>query len=176
MPSCSVRPHFSFLRGASSAEELFAQAAILGIEAMAVADRNSLAGIVRAHEAAKATGTRLIVGCRLDLAAACRCWRTFVARPAGRGLASPPRRIGIVPAKTGILAVAQSHWRERLYRILPKAMRRWLSGPTGRSERSFRNVAMVVGVLTGLLFLAAAIVLSSPGVPGPPADAASGAL
>jgi error-prone DNA polymerase len=60
--------HFSFLRGASSTEELFAQAAILRIEAMAVADRNSLAGIVRAHEAAKATGTRLIVGCRLDLA------------------------------------------------------------------------------------------------------------
>ncbi|WP_398467901.1 error-prone DNA polymerase [Tardiphaga sp.] len=60
--------HFSFLRGASSAEEIFSQAAILGIEAVAVADRNTLAGIVRAHEAAKATGTRLIVGCRLDLA------------------------------------------------------------------------------------------------------------
>jgi error-prone DNA polymerase len=60
--------YFSFLRGASSAEELFAQAAILGIDTMAVVDRNSLAGIVRAHEAAKVTGTRLIVGCRLDLA------------------------------------------------------------------------------------------------------------
>jgi len=42
--------HFSFLRGASSCEELFAQAAMLGIEALAVVDRNSLAGIVRAHE------------------------------------------------------------------------------------------------------------------------------
>jgi len=63
-----VTSHFSFLRGASSAEELFAQAAHLGIEALAVVDRNSLAGIVRAHEAAKATGVRLIVGCRLDLA------------------------------------------------------------------------------------------------------------
>ena len=39
----------------------------LGIEALAITDRNSLAGIVRAHEAAKATGVRLIVGCRLDL-------------------------------------------------------------------------------------------------------------
>jgi error-prone DNA polymerase len=63
-----VTSHFSFLRGASSCEELFAQAALLGIEALAVADRNSLAGIVRAHEAAKVTGVRLIVGCRLDLA------------------------------------------------------------------------------------------------------------
>ena len=62
-----VTSHFSFLRGASSAEELFATAAELGIEALAVADRNSVAGIVRAHEAAKTTGVRLIVGCRLDL-------------------------------------------------------------------------------------------------------------
>jgi error-prone DNA polymerase len=60
--------HFSFLRGASSCDELFAEAAMLGIEALAIVDRNSLAGIVRAHEAAKTTGVRLIVGCRLDLA------------------------------------------------------------------------------------------------------------
>lgn len=62
-----VTSHFSFLRGASSADELFGRAAALGIEALAVVDRNSLAGIVRAREAAKATGVRLIVGCRLDL-------------------------------------------------------------------------------------------------------------
>ncbi|GAJ96044.1 error-prone DNA polymerase [Rhizobium rhizogenes] len=62
-----VTSHFSFLRGASSCEELFAQAADLGIEALAIVDRNSLAGIVRAHQAAKDTGVRLIVGCRLDL-------------------------------------------------------------------------------------------------------------
>jgi error-prone DNA polymerase len=59
--------HFSFLRGASSCEELFDEAARLGIEALGITDRNSLAGIVRANEAAKATGVRLIVGCRLDL-------------------------------------------------------------------------------------------------------------
>ncbi|BCM21088.1 error-prone DNA polymerase [Mesorhizobium sp. J8] len=62
-----VTSHFSFLRGASSAEELFSQAALLGVEALAVVDRNSLAGIVRAHEAARTTSVRLIVGCRLDL-------------------------------------------------------------------------------------------------------------
>jgi error-prone DNA polymerase len=59
--------HFSFLRGASSCEELFAQAAVSGIKAVAVVDRNSLAGVVRAHESAKTTGVRLVVGCRLDL-------------------------------------------------------------------------------------------------------------
>src|ERR671911_1619708 len=62
-----VTTHFSFLRGASSAEELFAQAAVLGIPALGIVDRNSVAGIVRAYEAAKVTGVRLVVGCRLDL-------------------------------------------------------------------------------------------------------------
>src|SRR6516162_2178964 len=37
-----VTSHFSFLRGASSCEELFAQAALLGIEALAIADRTSV--------------------------------------------------------------------------------------------------------------------------------------
>ena len=62
-----VTSHFSFLRGASSCEELFARASATAIEALAIVDRNSLAGIVRAHEAAKTTGVRLVVGCRLDL-------------------------------------------------------------------------------------------------------------
>ncbi len=75
-----VTTHFSFLRGASSAEELFTTAAALGIEALAVTDRNSLAGIVRAHEAAKATGVRLIVGCRLDLA----CGMSVLVYPTDR--------------------------------------------------------------------------------------------
>ncbi|SDH22192.1 error-prone DNA polymerase [Pelagibacterium luteolum] len=62
-----VTSHFSFLRGASSAQELFATAALMGIEAIGIVDRNSLAGVVRAYEAAKVTDVRLVVGCRLDL-------------------------------------------------------------------------------------------------------------
>jgi error-prone DNA polymerase len=62
-----VTSHFSFLRGASSCEELFVAARRLGIPALGVVDRNSLAGIVRAYDAAKVTDVRLIVGCRLDL-------------------------------------------------------------------------------------------------------------
>jgi error-prone DNA polymerase len=63
-----VTSHFSFLRGASSCEELFAQAAAMGIAALGIVDRNSLAGIVRALEASRQTGVQLVVGCRLDLA------------------------------------------------------------------------------------------------------------
>ena len=59
--------NFSFLRGGSHAEELVETAASLGQAAVAVTDRNSLAGIVRAHMAAKKAGIRFIVGCRLDL-------------------------------------------------------------------------------------------------------------
>ena len=44
-----VTSHFSFLRGASSPEELFSQAALCRIQALAICDRSSLAGIVRAH-------------------------------------------------------------------------------------------------------------------------------
>jgi error-prone DNA polymerase len=63
-----VTTHFSFLRGASGADELFAAAALLGLPSLGVADRNSVAGIVRAWEASKVTGVRLVAGCRLDLA------------------------------------------------------------------------------------------------------------
>ncbi|NTE89498.1 error-prone DNA polymerase [Agrobacterium rubi] len=62
-----VTTHFSFLRGASSATELFETAKSLGIDAIGVVDRNSLAGIIRALVASRATGLRLVVGCRLDL-------------------------------------------------------------------------------------------------------------
>ncbi len=63
-----VTSNFSFLRGASHPEELATTAAALGLEAIAITDRNSLAGIVRAHANAKKAGIRLVVGCRLDLA------------------------------------------------------------------------------------------------------------
>jgi len=62
-----VTSNFSFLRGASHAEELMLAAVSLGYTALAVTDRNTLAGVVRAHLAARTTGTRLVVGCRLDL-------------------------------------------------------------------------------------------------------------
>ena len=62
-----VTSNFSFLRGASHPDELAEQAAALGYKAIAITDRNTLAGIVRAHAAAKKAGIRIIVGCRLDL-------------------------------------------------------------------------------------------------------------
>jgi error-prone DNA polymerase len=59
--------NFSFLRGASHPQELVAAAKGLGLAALALTDRNSLAGVVRAHVAAKEVGLSFIVGARLDL-------------------------------------------------------------------------------------------------------------
>jgi error-prone DNA polymerase len=62
-----VTSNFSFLRGAAHPEELVAEAVRLGHRAIAIADRNTLAGVVRAFKAAEEHDCRLIVGCRLDL-------------------------------------------------------------------------------------------------------------
>src|SRR6476661_8773621 len=63
-----VTTNFSFLRGGSHAEELVATAKALGLAAIAVTDRNTLAGVVRAHLAAREVGgIKFIVGARLDL-------------------------------------------------------------------------------------------------------------
>ena len=65
--------NFSFLRGASHPEEFIAEAAKLDLKGIGITDRNSLAGVVRAHVALKeigagAAGLKLAVGCRLVFA------------------------------------------------------------------------------------------------------------
>ena len=62
-----VTSNFSFLRGASHPEELVEQASAHAHQAIALTDRNTLAGIVRGHAAAKTSGIRFIAGSRLDL-------------------------------------------------------------------------------------------------------------
>jgi error-prone DNA polymerase len=60
-----VTSNFSFLRGASHPDELVCQAAEFGCSAIGITDVNSLAGVVRAHQAAKQIGIKLCVGARL---------------------------------------------------------------------------------------------------------------
>jgi error-prone DNA polymerase len=59
--------NFSFLRGASHPEELVTQAARLGYRALAVTDECSLAGVVKAHVAARDCGLQLIIGSEFHL-------------------------------------------------------------------------------------------------------------
>ena len=62
-----VTSNFSFLRGASHPEELIEHAAALGYPKIAITDVNTMAGIVRAHSAAKKHNIEIIPACRLDL-------------------------------------------------------------------------------------------------------------
>jgi len=62
-----VTSNFSFLRGASHANELVERAEALGYQKIAITDRNTLAGIVRAHSACREKNIKLIPACRLDL-------------------------------------------------------------------------------------------------------------
>ena len=59
--------NFSFLRGASHPEELVERAAALGYGALALTDECSLAGAVRAHQAAKEFGFKLILGTEIRI-------------------------------------------------------------------------------------------------------------
>jgi len=61
----TVTSNFTFLTGASHADELIGQAALLGYRAIAITDCNTLAGIVRGHVAAKEAGLPFVVGARL---------------------------------------------------------------------------------------------------------------
>ena len=59
--------NYSFLRGASHPEELVMQASKLGYAALAITDECSMAGVVKAHVAAKECGLKLIVGSEFHL-------------------------------------------------------------------------------------------------------------
>lgn len=61
-----AKSNFSFLEGASHAHELVEQAASMGYAGLAITDRNSLAGVVRGHTAARDAGFPYYVGCELN--------------------------------------------------------------------------------------------------------------
>src|ERR1700684_2348866 len=64
----AVTTNFSFLRGASHAEELVDRARSIARAGIVIADRNPAAGVVRAHEAAKDEGVKFAPGARLVFA------------------------------------------------------------------------------------------------------------
>jgi error-prone DNA polymerase len=69
---------FSFLRGASDAVDLVTTAHALGYDTIGVADRNSLAGVVRVHVEARKASLRPVIGCRIVLLTS----EEFLAYPA----------------------------------------------------------------------------------------------
>ncbi len=95
-----VTSPFSFLRGASNAIELVLRALELGMDAIGIADRNTLAGVVRMHSAAREAGLKPLIGCRLDLSDA----PSLLAYPSDRegyGRLSRLLSLGKMRAKKG---------------------------------------------------------------------------
>jgi error-prone DNA polymerase len=103
-----VLTHFSLLRGASSPEELFSAAALLGYPAIGVSDVGTVAGVVRAWEAQKATGVRSIAGARIDLA----CGRRVLLYPTDRPAWSRLTRLLTVGKRRAGKGACELHWHD----------------------------------------------------------------
>ncbi|MGF7152130.1 error-prone DNA polymerase [Sphingomonas zeicaulis] len=100
--------HFSLLRGASSPEELFSAAALLGYPALGVADIGTVAGVVRAWEAQKITGVRSIAGARVDLS----CGRRLILYPTDRAAWSRVTRLLTVGKTRAGKGGCLLHWHD----------------------------------------------------------------
>lgn len=142
--------NFSFLEGASHPDELAMTAAALGLAAVGVTDRNSLAGVVQMHVAAKKAGIRPLIGCRLDLTDA----DSLLAYPTDRAAYARLSRLltlGKMRAPKGECFIARAdvlaHAEGMLFLLL---------GPDRRDEAFLRELrAWRSGLARGQLYLAA---------------------
>lgn len=125
---------FSFLRGASSAEQLFARAQQCGYSALAITDECSLAGIVRGLEASRATGVRLIVGSEFTLVDGTR-FVLLVENAHGYpqlcGLITTARRAASKGAYRLDRAEVQAQFRD----VAPGVFALWLPGAQPQAEQ-----------------------------------------
>ena len=96
---------FSFLRGASHAEELVAAARELGYDAIGIADANSMAGVVRVHSEAKSLKLRPVIGSRIETVEGL----AFLAYPGNR--AGYGRLCRLISA--GRMATLDGEWQEK---------------------------------------------------------------
>jgi len=142
--------NFSFLEGASHPDELAMTAAALGLAAVGVTDRNSLAGVVQMHVAAKKVGIRPLVGCRLDLTDA----DSLLAYPTDRAAYARLSRLltlGKMRAPKGECFIARTdvlaHAEGMLFLLL---------GPDRRDDSFLRELrGWRSGLARGQLYLAA---------------------
>jgi len=116
--------NFSFLRGASHAEELVAQAKALGYAALAITDECSFAGIVRAHVAAKEVGLKLICGTEVVLSDGMKLVLLAKNR-AGYGNLSAIVSLGRRHAEKGSYRLARSD----LAPGIPDCLALWIAAP-----------------------------------------------
>jgi error-prone DNA polymerase len=120
--------NFSFLRGASHAEELMVQAKHLGYTALAITDECSLAGVVRAHTAAKKVGgIKLLIGAELALDCGLRLV-VLACNRAGYGRLSRLITRGRRAAQKGSYRLSRADVEEILLDGAPGTLALWLPG------------------------------------------------
>ncbi|MCH9808363.1 MAG: error-prone DNA polymerase [Alphaproteobacteria bacterium] len=157
-----VTTNFSFLRGASHGDELVLEAKALGLSAIAVTDRNTLSGVVRAHVAAKEAGLQFIVGARLDLQDA----PSLLCLPTDRaayGRLSRLISLGQMRAPKGEcelwLADVAAHCEGQIMIVLAPEDWTWRDGRPGKAdfEADLRRVTSSLGgeLGAGSIYLAA---------------------
>ncbi|MEI8303599.1 MAG: error-prone DNA polymerase [Burkholderiales bacterium] len=103
--------NFSFLRGASHAEELVARALRQGYAALAITDECSLAGVVRAHLAAREQGLPLIIGAEFSLQTV---FHLPSPPPQARPETGPPRLVLLARTREGYGHLAELITRARM--------------------------------------------------------------
>ena len=86
--SCAILhclSNFSFLRGASHAEQLVSRAVELGYSALAITDECTVSGVVRAHVEAREHRIKLIIGAEFVIHDACAIYRLIVLAKSRKG-------------------------------------------------------------------------------------------
>src|SRR6185503_8557334 len=139
--------NFSFLRGASHPWELVAGAQALGLEAIGICDRNSLAGVVRAwrqqEEMAEQGATiRALTGCRLDFADGTP---SLLVYPSDREAYGRLTRLLTVGQRRAEKGECELHWRDFLDHAQGQLV---LVVPPDRVDEAFeRDLVRIAGEL-----------------------------
>jgi error-prone DNA polymerase len=143
--------NFSFLRGASHPWELVETADALGMPAIGISDRNSLAGVVRAWSAAKALNVRALTGCRLDFADGTPSLICYPTDREAYGRLTRLLTLGQRRARKGACELAFSdllaHGEGQLFLVVP---------PRRLDARFTRNLERIARAFPGNVWLAAA--------------------
>jgi len=148
--------NFSFLRGASHPRELVQAAEVLGLEAVGVCDRNSLAGVVRAWSEARkrqeaGSHIRALTGCRLEFADGTPSLLVYPSDREAYGRLTRLLTFGQLKAKKGgcelHLADFLDHAEGQLCLAVP---------PEQLDETFEQDLSRLAGELPGRLWLAAA--------------------
>ncbi|MET3526342.1 error-prone DNA polymerase [Phenylobacterium koreense] len=149
--------NFSFLRGASHPDELVSGAGLLGMEAIGICDRNSLAGVVRAWSQVNflkennGPEVRALTGCRLDFADGSPSLLCYPSDREAYGRLTRLLTIGQLRAEKGECELRWAdfldHAQGQLVLVVP---------PSHLDERFEADLMRIAGELRGDVWLAAA--------------------